>query len=225
MIRIDLGKDADQRKQKKKSGAPSAFKLPEGLKFERSDLGGVLLLMGACAFSILPYLFVEQFKVRAEEDFKKEKAVLTDSKNQLQQEISKYESYKTELENFDKQRELLAKRIAAVNDVLNSRSGPVSVIDALGQSLPAGAWLNRIELGTRPNPYLNFGGTAYTHEDVTDFAERLAASIYIQSVELKEVIGAKSSNGDDVKNFSFEAIPKGFKGLALGDRDTANKQK
>lgn len=225
MIRIDLGKDADQRSKKKKSGDPASFKLPEGLKFERSDLGGVLLLIGACAFSILPYLFVEQLKVRAEEEFNKEKAVLTESKNRLQQDISKYESYKTELENFEKQRELLAKRIAAVNDILNSRSGPVSIIDAVGQSLPAGAWLNRIEMGTNPTSYLNFSGTAYTNEDVTDFAERLGASIYIQSIELKEVSGSKLSNGDEVKTFSFEAVPKGFKGLAVGDRVTANKAK
>jgi Tfp pilus assembly protein PilN len=223
MIRIDLGKNPEQRRATSKGKSFKGLPLLNQLKIEKTDIGGVLLLLGAIAFALLPHLFVEQFKERTLQKHEATKAQLSDEQNNLRQDISKYNSYKAELDNFEKQSALLAQRLAAVNDLLSSRSGPVNTLDAIGQSLPAGAWLNQITLTAEPEPSLQFSGSSYSSDDVTDFAEKLGNSIYFQNVELKEVSGEKSAGKEDIKNFSFTAFPKAFKSFKKEQRETASK--
>jgi Tfp pilus assembly protein PilN len=223
MIRIDLGKNPEQRRASSKGKSLKGLALLDYLKIEKTDVGGVLLLLGAIAFAFLPHLFVDQFKERAQQAHEATKAQLSEEQNGLRQDIAKYNSYKSELENFEKQSSLLAQRLAAVNELLSSRSGPVNTLDAVGQSLPVGAWLNQITLAAEPEPSLQFTGSAYSSEDVTDFAEKLSNSIYFQNVELKEVTGERAAGKEDIKNFSFSAVPKAFKSFKKEQRETASR--
>jgi Tfp pilus assembly protein PilN len=182
MIRIDLGKNPEQRRAASKGKSSKGFPLLDQFKVEKTDVGGVLLLLGAIAFAVLPHLFVEQFKERTLQRHESTKAQLSEEQNNLRQEISKYNSYKAELDNFEKQSSLLAQRLAAVNDLLSSRSGPVNTLDAIGQSLPPGSWLNQITLASEPEPTLQFSGSSFTSEEVTDFAEKLSNSIFFQNL-------------------------------------------
>jgi len=223
MIRIDLGKNPEKRKSSSKGRSVNGSSLLGQFKIEKTDIGGFLLLVGAIAFAFLPHLFVEQFKERALQKHQTTKNQLAEEQNNLKQDIAKYNSYKAELDNFEKQSALLAQRLAAVNELLSSRSGPVNTLDAIGQSLPNGAWLNQISLTSDPEPNLQFSGSAYSSEDVIDFSEKLNNSIYFQNVELKEVVGERSAGKEDVKNFSFTAIPKAFKAFKGTQRETASK--
>jgi len=221
MIRIDLGKTGENRISNNQKKVLKNFAFLEQLKIDKADLGGVLLLLGAVAFAFLPHLFVEQFKEQNQKKHDALKAQLVEEQTSLKQEVTKYKSYKSELENFEKQSALLAQRLAAANELLGSRSGPVNTLDALGQSLPAGAWLTQINLSAEPEPSLQISGSAYTSEDVTDFAERLTNSIYFQDVELKEVVGVPAAGKkEDIRTFSFSAVPKVFK---TGKKDSTVK--
>ncbi|MFM8270289.1 MAG: PilN domain-containing protein, partial [Pseudomonadota bacterium] len=195
------------------------------LKIDKTDIGGILLLLGAVAFAFLPHLFVEQFKERAQQKHDSAKAQLTEEQSSLKQEISKYNGYKTELENFEKQSALLAQRLAAVNELLSSRSGPVNTLDAVGQSLPSSAWLNQIVLSAEPEPSLKLTGLARSSEDITDFSEKLANSIYFQNVELKEVVVSGGTETDGVRTFTLTAVPKVFKPFGKNQRETASKNR
>lgn len=225
MIRIDLGKNPEKRRSSSKSQGWNSFGLLNKLKIDKADIGGLLLLLGAVAFAFLPHLFVEQFKERSKQKHESEKARLAEEKMGLEQQIAKYNSYKAELDNFEKQSSLLAQRLAAVNELLSSRSGPVNTLDALGQALPAGAWLNQINLTAEPEPNLQLAGSTYSSEDVTDFAEKLANSIYFQNVELKEVSEQRTSGKEDTKSFVFVAVPKVFKKFKKEQRDTASNER
>jgi len=213
MIRIDLGKDAEERaKSKKKSKgkvqAP-AEERSSGKSLGKDDVSGMVFLLGALAFAFLPYLFVEQHKERTREKNKEATAAVEVERNKIREEIKHYESYKVELENFEKQTKLLNDRLAAVTELLGARNGPVNVLDAMGQSLPSGAWLTEISFSSSGKPGLFFSGRAYSHEDVTDFADKLSASIFFEKVSLESVNDSgDTGKGVGVKNFSFQAFPK-----------------
>lgn len=220
MIKIDLGKDTSEKlksrkKEKKISSEGKAFPIT------KSEISGLLLLVGSIAFSLLPYLFVGQFKDRAIQSIQIKKNELQETKTSIEQEIQKYQSYKTELENFEKQSSLINQRLTSVNELLQTRGGPVNILDAVGQSLPPGVWLNQLELNASPEPSLIFSGSAFTNEEVTDYSEKLSTSIYVEKIELKDLSGSKNEKGEDIKVFSFSAIPKGFGMKTMQNREMA----
>jgi Tfp pilus assembly protein PilN len=208
MIKIDLGKDAEERaKGKRKTKAPSVT-MPQGLNLGKSDFSGGLFLLGALAFAFLPFLFVEQYKESVREKNRASLSSLEETKNKIKEEINQYQSYKVELENFEKQSKLISERLQAVNDLLASRSGPVSVLDAIGQSLPARAWLTDLSFKSDQDPLIIFSGLAYSHEDITDFSDKLNASIFFEKVNLESVTEGGGIKGQELKNFSFQTVPK-----------------
>ncbi len=224
MIKIDLGKDASEklktRKKEKKAAAPDQ----KASTFTKSEITSFLILVGMTAFSLLPYLFVGQLKERAIQSISVKKAELQEAKSSLEQEIQKYQSYKTELENFEKQSALINQRLTSVNELLQTRGGPVNILDAVGQSLPPGVWLSQLELNALPEPNLVFSGSAFTNEEVTDFSEKLGASIYLEKIELKDLMGSRNEKGEEIKTFSFSAVPKGFGSKQNQTRETAGAQ-
>lgn len=223
MIRIDLGKDAEERaKNKRKTKAPSS-QMRQGINFGKNDLGGGLFLIGALAFAFLPYLFVEQYKTSVRQKNQTSLAAVEEVKRKLQEEINQYQGYKVELENFEKQSKLLNERLMAVNDLLAARSGPVNLLDAIGQSLPAGAWLTEINLTSGKEPLITFSGLAYSHEDVTDFADKLSASIFFEKVKLESVIESGGGKGTELKSFSFQAVPKNSNRSTASNAPKENK--
>jgi len=221
MIKIDLGRTPEERVKSRKSEKKSVSSPRVPFKVNQGELSGLLFLGGVLAFSILPSLFVGQFKQRALQKIGADQRELQEIRANLEREIEKYQSYRTELENFEKQSALINQRLSSVNELLQSRGGAVNVLDAVGQALPPGAWLNQIELNTSPEANISFGGSAFTNEEVTEYSEKLGASIYLEKIQLKELTGSRTEKGDDLKSFSFSAIAKGFGVKAEKDRDTA----
>jgi Tfp pilus assembly protein PilN len=212
MIKIDLGRDAEQRaKAKKKPQAQPILNSKRTASLPLANLGGTVLVVGALAFAFLPYLFVEQHKKTTREKHEQAKVSLQEAKAEAQREIDKYSSYKQELESFEKQSALIRERLNAVNNLLSSRNGVVNLLDAIGQGIPGRAWLTRLDLKNGSQPSIQFAGGAYSNEDVTDFSDKLSASVYLEKVTLEEVSATKTSGkGEDTRNFSFRAVPKIF---------------
>lgn len=208
MIKVNLGRGGETRKRKitkKKGGHPFIRNSFQGLN--KSDIGGVLLLIAAVALSILPYLFLQQHKGSLQRKYQAQRQALEEKKNLAQQDLSKYQSYKVELESFEKQKAQLAQRLEALNRLLKTRGGPVNIIDAIGQGIPEDAWLNQLKLNLSDTSSLSFSGSARTSEAVTQFAQRLSKSIYLSKVQLNEMISAMDGK-EEIKTFSFEASPK-----------------
>jgi len=208
MIKVNLGRGSETRR---KSLPQKSKKKSDPLGFlssvDKSDLGGVLLLVAAVALSLLPYLFLEQYKASVQQRHVSRKQELEEKRNSAEQELRKYESYKSELESFEKQKAQLTQRLDVLNQLLRLRSGPVNIIDAVGQGLPEAAWLDKINLSLGDNKSLNISGSAMSSEAITQFSEKLSASIYLSNVQLNEMVNGVDGK-DAVKNFSFVATPK-----------------
>jgi len=221
MIRIDLGKGSDEKSSSKKSSFLGG-KFSKQLSGLPSDAGSIVFLVAALAFAFLPYLFVDQFKESIRDKQKKDLSALSDSEQIITQDIEKYKSYKAELENFEKQSELVRQRISAVNELLTARTGPVNLLDAIGQSVPAHAWLTSLELTAYPEPSLSLSGSSWTNDEVSDFSDRLSASIYLEKVSLEEINSVKGQASEETKSFLIKAVPKGFKKSSAEERKTAS---
>lgn len=224
MIKIDLGRDAEDRaKAKKKPQLSQGQKKSRVSNVRIPDLWGTILVLGAFAFAFLPHLFVEQYKQTTRDKHEQAKAALSEAKVEAQRDIDKYKSYQVELDNFEKQSALIRERLNAVNELLAMRNGVVNLLDALGQSLPNRAWLSKIDLKNGNPPTLMFTGSAFSNEDITDFSDKLTASVYLDKVTLEEVISKSAEKGDDAKSFTISAEPKIFSKNMKGDRKTAAK--
>jgi len=208
MIKVNLGRGSETRrkalpqKSKKKSDRLSFLS-----SMDKSDLGGMLLLVAAGALSLLPYLFLQQYKASVQQRLVSKKQELEEKRNSSEQELKKYESYKSELESFEKQKAQLTQRLDALNKLLRLRSGPVKIINAVGQGLPAAAWLDKINLRLGDDKSLNISGIAMSMVAITQFSEKLSASIYLSNVQLNEMVNGVDGK-DTVKIFSFVATPK-----------------
>lgn len=208
MIKVNLGRGGETRKKKlsqKKTSRPLSRASLKSIN--KSDLGGVLLLMAAIALSILPYLFLQQYKASVRQKYESTMRDLEEKKSSVQQELAKYQSYKVELESFEKQKAQLAQRLDALNRLLKTRGGPVNIIDAIGQGIPEDAWLNQLKLNLSDSGSLVFSGAARSSESVTQFAQKLSKSIHLSNVQLNEMVSALDGK-EEIKNFSFEALPK-----------------
>jgi len=213
VIRIDLGKSAEDKGAAKKAAAVPKIDFSKYLKFNKAELGGTLLLIGALGFAFLPYLFVEQYKTSFRQRHATSLTNLTDAENHLKEEIEKYKPFQAEQENFERQKALVSRRLAAVNEVLGARGEVVNILDATGQSVPSNAWLSEIRLESTPIPSLTLSGYALTPEAISDFVDRLSSSIYLEKVNLEEVGAIKADIGEH-KTFSITAIPKNFRSYA-----------
>jgi Tfp pilus assembly protein PilN len=104
-------------------------------------------------------------------------------------------------------------RISAIQALLAQRAAPVAVLDAIGQSLPARAWLVDIDLKiTDLGATLLVDGRSYSNEDISDYVDRLSESSVLESVEL-EAVAAERGDGQgnaEVKGFKLVVKPKGF---------------
>lgn len=224
MIKIDLGRDSEDRaKAKKKPQAQKGPKKSRASNFRVPDIWGTVLVLGAFAFAFLPHLFVEQYKQTTREKHEAARAALSEAKAEAQRDIDKYKSYQVELDNFEKQSALIRERLNAVNELLSMRNGVVNLLDAIGQSLPNRTWLTKIDLKNGNPPTMMFTGSAYSNEDITDFSDKLTASVYLDKVTLEEVISKSGEKGEDAKSFTISAEPKIFSRNVKGDRKTAAK--
>ena len=214
MIRIDLGKEELIREESKpvhplieKLGL---FKKKEPKNSKPKDVLGMVILLSASAFACLPYLFVQQYRdyyISQNAAAGKETIQAIEA---LKQDIGRFSAFQKDLESFDQQKKVAGERLKTIRELLQARGTPVAVLDAIGQSLPTRAWLTSLEVGTNPSPTVSLQGSAYTNEDVSEFAEKLSESIYLSNVQLEEVRGLASGNTAETRNFTVKAVPKGF---------------
>lgn len=211
MIRIDLGKKGE-KKSAKNALSSLGLKLPENLKIPKVDLEvrEYLLIGVVTAFAGLPHLFVMQYRGYVESQHTLTMKTLQEKEGALKSEIAKYQSYQREMESYEKQKKLIRERLEIVRRLLASRSTPVNILDAVGQSLPIRAWLSNIELKAMPEPAVSLAGHAYSNEDISDFIDKLSESIHLADVTLDSVSSVSLDKEVEAKSFQVTAVPKGI---------------
>ena len=100
----------------------------------------------------------------------------------------------------------MADRLGIVQKLLAIRKTPVSVLDAVGQSLPKTTWLENIDVKFDENS-VKMTGLAFRNEQVSDLVDKLSESIYLEDVKL-QTVRTKKLRDVEVKTFEITANPR-----------------
>lgn len=210
MIRIDLAKDELLKKTKSNILDQIPFLAGGKGKKIKSKIEEYSVLGIATALSFLPWLFTSQFESFMVSQNKKKISVLEKKIEIAKQEISRLKPFQDELMSYEKQKKIVSDRLDVVRKLLESRSTPVNILDAVGQSLPQKVWLSSVELSmSSAKPVLQMVGQSYSNEEISDYVDKLGESIFISDVMLGDISTQYTPDNFALKDFYISAKPKG----------------
>lgn len=209
MIRIDLGKDGLQN-LRNRSKNKILQRLPLPAKFKSRlvlDISFFSLIGIAVVVAILPQPFLKQFKIAVTKNHQSKMAESQAQLKAYEREIANLTPFKAELASYEAQKKAVADRLGIVQNLLAIRTTPVSVLDAIGQSLPKKAWLDEIIVRFGSSD-ITLKGLAYTNEQISDYMDKLGESVYLGDVNLREVTTKRVKGDVDVRSFEVSARAK-----------------
>lgn len=168
MIRINLL--PGQQRPKAKRGAAAGGGPGAGLQ-------GILLGAGAIlgVLILVVVYFMRASELKAAQEY------VTQQRN----EKARLEKVKVEVENFQKQKEILDKRIAVIQDLQRNRAGGQELLDVVATTVNRVESLWLTSMGRKGNS-LNIEGTAASISAVANLVTQLKRAGYFDKVEIKE---------------------------------------
>lgn len=173
--------------------APPPAKRSLGLSIPNFDLGmlfssvalGLVLVLGGWWWS----LSVETKRLNTE---------IAENKKQA----DKLKVIIAEGQRFRRDKELLERRVNAIELVARRQTRPVYLLDAVLDTLPKDLWLTRMEeKGTQ----LRFAGTTYSATALSDFMANLKASGKFKDVD---IVDAKQDLTKSPRLITFEVVTR-----------------
>ena len=116
----------------------------------------------------------------------------------LDQEITKFGTQLQQVEDFRRKKGEIEQKLAVIERLDRSRSGPVHVLDELAIHTPERVWLTKVR---SENDSLSIDGVSLDNELVALFLTALNESAYFDAVELQET---KLVERDRLKLNSFK---------------------
>lgn len=176
MIRINL---LGIKRQKTRARMPSVSM--EGAKATALFVIMVLAAVGWLGFRFT-YLTRENVKLRADLDT-------------AQAEQRRLQAVKVQVNELEKKKQLLNRKISIIEDLKNKQTGPVTMLNALAATVESSGtiWLTSF---TNDGSKVSLDGVAGNVTTVADFITNLKRSGYFTNVEIKE------SYEDDTKSVS-----------------------
>lgn len=212
MIRINLGKEQADPSAQAKPSKLAKLKLPpqvaKALQQASEDVGLVVFYVVALAVAMLPQLAVQEY---IELVTNRHKATIKELDKQIasiDSEIVKYSPFKKELESFEAQKTMVKERLSTIRKLQGGRGLPVTLMDAIGQSLPKRVWIGNVKMVTSGEAGdIALQGQALSNEDISDFVDKLQDSVHFESVKLLGVTPTKVG-GVTTKGFSIDIKSK-----------------
>src|SRR3989304_6982970 len=115
--------------------------------------------------------------------------------------IVKLEDVKKKVDEFKAKNKELEEKIRVINVLEENRTGPLYVMESLGQAIPNRAWIDKL---SEKSSSATVEGFAWDELTVSDFMKRLQSFPYFQNVELK-VINTKEIQKLPLKAFVIES--------------------
>ncbi|MDJ0786183.1 MAG: PilN domain-containing protein [Myxococcota bacterium] len=154
-----------------------------------------VMLVGALVLSIAIAGFFH-WRMLSKLDEAQMAIVQTQSKiDQLGPQLAKVQQYR-ETKNA------IEKKLGVIEELDDSRSGPVHVLDELATHAPERLWIQRIEAANRQ---ITIHGMSLDNELVALFLTALNDSPYFKTVELRET-EAKERDGFKLNHFEVTAL-------------------
>jgi len=157
MIRVNL-LGTDRARVRARVGITEAQKI---------TASAVLLLLLTAGYIGWTFWSMRQENARLDQEIAASQAEKERQKNVLA-EVDRFEAYRL----------ALTQRLALIDQLRRSQTGPVHMLDEISRALPDRLWL--VDLAEKAN-VVTINGRAVTHQDVTDFVANLQNSPYFQS--------------------------------------------
>jgi type IV pilus assembly protein PilN len=194
MIRINLLKP-----ETKDIKETSAEGMPESKKGAKPGIGNLIFLVLVLALAG-SYFFQKKAMTR-------ENQLLT----QAREEKGKYQYVIAKLDELQKQKASLEKKIGLINLLKSQQDLAVRIMDELSRGLPEWVWLNEV---TTDSKNIQVKGNALSNNLVADFIANLENSGYFENVNLISS-AQKTSQKDQFLEFSLSAAVVNPKQKAL----------
>lgn len=120
---------------------------------------------------------------------------------EVKKRINSLEVIKNKVEQFKSKNKELQDKVKVISVLEENRTGPLFVMDALGQAIPNKAWVDRF---SETNNMAQIEGTAWDELTISDFMKRLQSSPYFQDVDLA-VINTKEVQQLSLKTFVIQS--------------------
>ena len=173
--------------------APPSAKRRDGLSSPSFNLG---ILFGAVALGLVLVLGGWWWSLSAE--IKRLNTEIAENKKQA--DLLKVTI--AQGERFRRDKEVLERRVNAIELVARHQTRPVSLLDAVLDTLPKDLWLTRMEeKGTQ----LRFAGTAYSATALSNFMANLKASGKFKDVD---IVDAKQDLTKSPRLITFEVVTR-----------------
>jgi Tfp pilus assembly protein PilN len=173
--------------------APPPAKRSFDLSVPSFNLG---MLFGAVALGLVLVLGVWWWSLSAE--IKRLNTEIAENKKQA----DRLKVVIAEGQRFRRDKELLERRVNAIELVARRQTRPVYLLDAVLDTLPKDLWLTRMEeKGTQ----LRFAGTTYSATALSDFMANLKASGRFKDVD---IVDAKQDLTKSPRLITFEVVTR-----------------
>jgi type IV pilus assembly protein PilN len=173
--------------------APPSAKKGMGLSIPAFNLG---MLFGGLAVALVLLLGGWWWSLSSE--IKRLNAEIAENKAQSE----KLKLVIAEGQRFRRDKELLERRVNAIDLVARNQTRPVYLLDAVLDTLPKDLWLTRMEeKGTQ----LRFAGTTYSATALADFMTNLKASGKFKDVD---IVDAKQDLAKSPRLITFEVVTR-----------------
>ncbi|MCU1245557.1 MAG: type pilus biosis protein PilN, partial [Acidobacteria bacterium] len=122
-------------------------------------------------------------------------------------EADKLQSIIKEVEDFQKRKDSLQKRIDLINQLKQNQKGPVRIMDQISRDLPDLVWLDRMNVD---NGRIAISGRSLNPNAVANFTENIKNDPYFEEPQVGSISQVSASPlvyGFDM-DFAFSYIPK-----------------
>jgi len=130
-------------------------------------------------------------------------------------EAQRLEAIIKEVEDYQKRKDNLQKRIDLINQLKQSQKGPVRIMDQISKDLPDLVWLDRLTIS---GGVISIEGRGLNPNAIANFVENIKGDPFFEEPDLSSVTGMAASSTTPVYSFSmsfkFTYAPKGEAGAA-----------
>jgi Tfp pilus assembly protein PilN len=119
-------------------------------------------------------------------------------------EKARLEQLKQQVDNFEKEKDVLQRRIGVIEDLQRNRTGGQELLEAIANTVDRTEtlWLVSVD---RKGDVLSVAGSAGSIDAVANFITQLKRSGYFQQVEIKESHQDETNKAVQIFNFTLTA--------------------
>jgi type IV pilus assembly protein PilN len=138
----------------------------------------------------------------------RESAQLDQDISSAQQETARLHSLIQQVQEFEQRRAQLQERVALIEELRKSQTGPVHMLDQISRAMPEMLWLVSLKQSAADANEVLIDGRTTTHTSVSDFVANLEASGYFKrSVEIvQDQIETITGPPGELVRFQLRAI-------------------